>query len=159
MARYPREYGRPAAWRPRGARRYVTSGRGSRPRMGWMGYGEEYDYDTEFGARSRYGTEYAYRHRSRGRGFGRGRLPGKAARGFPIRGIHTYDLDYGDISGGPTTDYSGRAGYDTEPIGVETPRGPYTPRLAEIGREARRRRRLYGREDWPYSGQERGGWR
>lgn len=93
--------------------------------------------------------------------FGRGRfgrLPGKPARGYPVHGIHTYDLDYGNVAGGPDTDYSGRAGYDVDRDWIETPRGPYTPRLAEIGRESRRRR-LYGEAGGRYSGRGRGGYR
>lgn len=75
----------------------------------------------------------------------RARLPHKPAHGFPVRGIHTYDLDYGG-TGGPTTDYSGRAGYPVlqpRPARDEEslpPRGPYTPTLEESYRE----RTLYG---------------
>lgn len=93
-----------------------------------------------------------------GRGGRFGRLPGKPARGYPVHGIHTYDLDYGNVAGGPDTDYSGRAGYDVDRDWLETPRGPYTPRLAEIGRESRRRR-LYGEAGGRYSGRGRGGFR
>lgn len=71
-------------------------------------------------------------------------LPHKPAHGFPVRGVHTYDLDYGAM-GGPTTEYSGRTGYpvlrprheDEEEL---PPRGPYTPTLEESYRE----RTLYG---------------
>jgi hypothetical protein len=42
-----------------------------------------------------------------------GRPPRRPARGYPVRGLHTYDLDYGRQAGGPDTDYSGRAGWPT----------------------------------------------
>lgn len=42
-----------------------------------------------------------------------GRPPRRPARGYPVRGFHTYDLDYGRQAGGPDTDYSGRAGWPT----------------------------------------------
>jgi hypothetical protein len=78
------------------------------------------------------------------RGARRARLPHKPAHGYPVRGIHTYDLDYGS-TGGPTTDYSGRTGYPVlqpRPSRDEElpPRGPYTPTLEERYRE----RTLYG---------------
>lgn len=74
----------------------------------------------------------------------RARLPHKPAYGYPVRGIHSYDLDYG-ATGGPTTEYSGRMGYAVlrpRPEGEEElpPRGPYTPTLEESYRE----RTLYG---------------
>lgn len=96
-------------------------------------YGEEYE-GRRYG---RYGVEF--RRGRRGR-----RLPGRPARGFPVRGYHTYDLDYG-ATGGPTTDYSGRAGYPILParpdrVSELPPRGPYTPILDEGGED----RTLYG---------------
>jgi len=64
-----------------------------------------------------YGHEFRRRRRWRARGRGRvgwwGREPGRPAHGFPVRGFHTYDLDYGRQAGGPDTDYSGRAGWPT----------------------------------------------
>lgn len=73
------------------------------------------------------------------------RLPGKPARGYPVRGIHTYDLDYGMRTGGPA-EYSGRAGYPTGPAPFE--RGPYTPWL-EPERPARP-----AYEPWHWSARE-----
>ncbi|HEX7049040.1 MAG TPA: hypothetical protein VF188_02420 [Longimicrobiales bacterium] len=112
-----------------------------------MGYGRagvEYDYD--------YGV--AFRRWPR-----RPRLPRKPARGYPVRGYHTYDLDYGDLAG-PTTDYSGRAGYPTgEPPREPVFRGRYTPTLEEIGREARLRRRRYRRGAPPEYRPRRRRWR
>ena len=71
-----------------------------------------------------YGHEFRRRRRWRARGRGRvgwwGREPGRPAHGFPVRGFHTYDLDYGRQAGGPDTDYSGRAGWPTG--GPEEPR-------------------------------------
>ncbi|MFO7259592.1 MAG: hypothetical protein DIU52_000450 [bacterium] len=60
-----------------------------------------------------YGGEFERRRPWRG-GLGPfGRWPKKPARGFPVRGFHTYDLDYGRQAGGPDTEYSGRAGWPT----------------------------------------------
>lgn len=151
-----------------GARRRGRASRRRRPGRP-RGYGES--YGLERGARYglEYTAEYAPRRRPEsGRPYAaeyrefaaRVRLPGKPARGYPVRGIHSYDLDYGDLAG-PTTDYSGRAGYAEDRAWDETPRGTYTPRLAEIGREARLRRRLYGDLGPTYSGPGRRGrgWR
>lgn len=175
MDEYSREYLRRRRMRGRGRRgmgRFEGERYGPRARRGApaerAGYGYEYGYGygygvEEFGAGSAapYGAEYGSPYRAEYREFGgRARLPGKPARGFPVRGIHTYDLDYGDLAG-PTTDYSGRVGYAEEAGWEPIPRGTYTPRLAEIGREARMRRRLYGGEGPTYSGPGRRGrgWR
>lgn len=85
---------------------------------------------------SRYGYDYRPRRRGRrGRYFGEMRGPRKPAHGFPVRGYHTYDLDYGSLAG--PTEYSGRGGYT--PDGERySERG--RPSLAEIGRAARERR-------------------
>lgn len=180
MDDYSREYlravrgrasDRPGAWRTSdrpGARRLGWTRGGRRPRRP-PGYGAWdrpesgawylREYDTEYAPR--YGTERRWPYGVEYREFGgRMRPPGKPARGYPVRGIHTYDLDYGDLAG-PTTEYSGRAGYAEDRDWEETPRGTYTPRLAEIGREARRRRRLYGDLGPTYSGPGRRGrgWR
>src|SRR5690606_24609773 len=78
-----------------------------------------------------YGREYERRHRRwRARGRGRaewwGRWPRRPAHGFPVRGFHTYDLDYGRQAGGPDTDYSGRAGWPTGvPEEAAQPRGAW----------------------------------
>lgn len=84
-----------------------------------------------------YGREYEpRRRRRRGRGWGParwwGRRPRRRARGFPVRGYFTYDLDYGRQSGGPDTDYSGRAGW---PTGVEEEEEARRPRGAWYGYE------------------------
>jgi hypothetical protein len=138
-------------------------GRGYGSGVGW-GFAREYGgrYARGFGGRyggeyGRYGRGYGGGYGGYGRDYGRSaagwgiatRGIGKPARGYPVRGIHTYDLDYGSISGGPTTDYSGRAGYPTGP--EETPRGPYTPRLEEVGPEGRGRG-LYGSAAGEYRG-------
>lgn len=175
MDEYSREYLRRRRMRGRGRRgmgRFEGERYGPRARRGApaerAGYGYEFGYGygygvEEFGAGSAapYGAEYGSPYRAEYREFGgRARLPGKPARGFPVRGIHTYDLDYGDLAG-PTTDYSGRVGYAEEAGWEPIPRGTYTPRLAEIGRKARMRRRLYGGEGPTYSGPGRRGrgWR
>jgi len=175
MDEYSREYLRRRRMRGRGRRgmgRFEGERYGPRARRGApaerAGYGYEFGYGygygvEEFGAGSAapYGAEYGSPYRAEYREFGgRARLPGKPARGFPVRGIHTYDLDYGDLAG-PTTDYSGRVGYAEEAGWEPIPRGTYTPRLAKIGREARMRRRLYGGEGPTYSGPGRRGrgWR
>jgi|GEM_PF-2425784 len=64
-----------------------------------------------------------------------GQRPYRRVYGFPVRDYHVYDLDYGS-TGGPTTDYSGRAGYPVFPPEPDEdaglpPRGPYTPTLEE----------------------------
>lgn len=180
---YPRRgrgrgYGRGPSWRGRRAR-------GGAPRRhagyaGQYGYAPDYGYAAEYGygremraASYGYGAPYGYGGEPYGYGResyrygaeyelsgGRARLPGKPARGYPVRGIHTYDLDYGSLAG-PTSEYSGRAGYPEYRDWEDVPRGTYTPRLAEIGREARRRRRLYGEVEPTYSGRGRRGrgWR
>ncbi len=160
MARYSYEYGRyPDAYRryPYEFRRRRRRGR--LPAEGRYAAGFGYGR-IEYG-RGGYGEERARGYGAEYRGFvRRGRVPGKPAHGYPVRGIHTYDLDYGDLAG-PTTEYSGRAGYTEDRDWVETPRGPYTPRLVEIGRQARLRRRLYGPRGPTYSGPGRRGrgWR
>ena len=74
-----------------------------------------------------YGEEFERRRPWRG-GRGRGwmgpwgRRPGRPAHGYPVRGFHTYDLDYGRQAGGPDTEYSGRAGWPTG--GPEQPTPP-----------------------------------
>ena len=85
---------------------------------------------------SRYGYDYRPRRR-RGREhfFGEMRAPRKPAHGYPVRGYHTYDLDYGSLAG--PTEYSGRAGYSPDE-GACPER--VRPSLAEIGRAARDRR-------------------
>ncbi|HEX7118508.1 MAG TPA: hypothetical protein VF212_06970 [Longimicrobiales bacterium] len=166
---YARDFGYGAAYRSPAPIGYGGEYRRAVPpayraRYGPPGYAAEYGppgYAAEYGppgyaaayGRPRYGVEYGPPGRRR-------RLPGKAARGYPVRGIHTYDLDYGDMAG-PTTEYSGRAGYAEDREWEETPRGPYTPRLADIGRAARMRRRLYERGGPTYSGPGRRGrgWR
>jgi hypothetical protein len=121
MARYADDYeGRTGAWYGRGYDADLRRSRG---------------YDRRGGAY--YGEEIRWAAR-------RGRLPRKPAHGFPVRGIHTYDLDYGAM-GGPTTEYSGRTGYPVlqprpEPIEELPSRGPYTPILEEADRD----RTLYG---------------
>jgi hypothetical protein len=169
MYDYSRDY--PRRGRGRSSRR-GPSWRGRRARGGtprrYAGYGAQYGYGPEM-----YAAPYAYEAEPYGYGAelygygreyedfgGRARWPGKPARGYPVRGIHTYDLDYGNLAG-PTTDYSGRAGYPEDRDWEDVPRGTYTPRLAEIGREARRRRRLYGAVEPTYSGPGRRGrrWR
>lgn len=80
----------------------------------------------------------------------------RRAYGFPVRGYRTYDLDYGS-TGGPTTDYSGRAGYPVLPPRAAEDtglphRGPYTPILEEEGRG----RTLYGGVPPEYPDRERG---
>lgn len=101
-------------------------------------YGEGYDRRGPGRRRPRpYGLAYdrPFREeRARGYGlFGPGaRLPRRPARGFPARGVHSYDLDYGRQAGGPETDYSGRAGYPVpEPRWEPPTRGVYEPRLYE----------------------------
>jgi hypothetical protein len=74
-----------------------------------------------------YGREFdpPRRRRRRWAAWWMGKPPGRPARGYPVRGIHTYDLDYGRQAGGPATDYSGRAGW---PTGVrEEPSTPPEP--------------------------------
>lgn len=132
MARYGMEYRERRGPRGRWRGRYGRAG---------GGYGREY---------GRYGAEHG--RRAAGWGIPIRRI-GKPAHGFPVRGIHTYDLDYGTVAGGPTTDYSGRAGYPTGPEAA--PRGPYTPRLEEIGPE-RWGRGLYGSAAGEYRGRDYG---
>lgn len=77
------------------------------------------------------------------------RPPRKPAHGYPVRGYHTYDLDYGGL-GGPT-EYSGRAGYDAGAGARDGAGGRRRPTLAELGRAARLRRQRQGpepRERW-----------
>lgn len=156
MARYHEEYG--GVRRSRGSRRV--------PQVRERGWRSDYGYGS-WGDRGElgYGEPYA-----RGRGYGGeyrrwpsggARMPRKPARGFPVRGYHTYDLDYGGQVGGPTTDYSGRAGYPAEDgrWSEYGGRGRYTPSLAEIGRRARRWRALYGELPPEYPGRWRGGGR
>lgn len=144
----------------------------ARPRSRRMEREAGYGYVYGAGPSRRYdhGYGYGFGYRGmregtwdRGRWLGPGaRLPRKPARGYPVRGYHTYDLDYGGQTGGPTTEYSGRAGYPTPEAWDYEPRerGTYTPRLAEIGRRARRWRALYGEEPREYRGGWRGGgWR
>lgn len=124
---------------------------GSARGRGRRWYDDE-DYGRDYVLRGRrmrgYGREFRRRRgrrrdRSQRRGYARVfgrwmRTPGRPARGFPVRGVHTYDLDYGRQAGGPDTDYSGRAGYPVpEPTWEPPLRGPYTPSLEE---ERRRRR-------------------
>lgn len=160
MARYPTEYGprrgerwirlqerfpEPGEAELRGRRRYRRS---------------DYGYEGDFaGGR---GIEYGREHDSRAeleRRWRSMRLPRKSARGFPIRGYHTYDLDYGGQVGGPTTDYSGRAGYPIlrSSLDEEPPRGPYTPTLEETERYAGGGRTLYGGESRAYPARRAGG--
>ncbi|HEX6939534.1 MAG TPA: hypothetical protein VF158_08985 [Longimicrobiales bacterium] len=142
MAWYSREYARPRRRYDRERRRAPRDRRSG----GWPYFDRR---ATPFGREAGYGAAY---RRPAPLGYGaefpperaRGRWPGKPARGYPVHGIHSYDLDYGGLAG-PTTDYSGRTGYAEDRSWEETPRGPYTPRLAEIGRAARLRRRRYGR--------------
>lgn len=95
------------------------------PRRRYVGYGEPYERFGEPG----------------GPGLG----PGRPARGYPPRRIHTYDLDYGGQTGGPVTDYSGRAGYPTPWDEFEIgQRGPYTPELPEEPRRRSRGGRIGG---------------
>jgi hypothetical protein len=139
MARYADDYGR----------RYGAGRRQGRSYDGDFGYAREFEQARNYG----YGRDYGY-----GAEFMRGgravRLPHKPAYGYPVHGIHTYDLDYGSL-GGPTTDYSGRVGYPILPMRAEEeelpPRGPYTPSLEESGRG----RTLYGGVPPTYRGQER----
>lgn len=107
------------------------------------GYGGEFFR----GERGRGGWDEGYAAdywRSRPRGGYSGRAPRRRYHGYPVRGYRVYDLDYGSI-GGPTTDYSGRAGYP-EYTGLPDrdtglpPRGHYTPRLEDEDRG----RTLYG---------------
>lgn len=85
--------------------------------------------------------------------------PHKAVGRFSARGIHTYDLDYGRQAGGPTTEYSGRAGLPTdEPVRTgETPlesaersEWPYTPEPEPVEDEepSTRGRPRYERWHW-----------
>jgi len=130
---------------------------------GRSGYGPRRSRDLEpgFGPRfsSRFGSRADRRDR-RDRGpYGEdfrwpefpGRLPGRPAHGYPIRGYHTYDMDYGSVGGGPTTDYSGRAGY---PLPGELDHRPRDPgRRAPGDREPFRRsvgRSLYEAYDRDY---------
>ena len=147
-------YGYDYEWRP-----YM------RPRSRRME--REAGYGYVYGGRPAYHPyDYGFGYRGMGeRGWERGRwpsagarLPRKPAYGYPVRGYHTYDLDYGSQAGGPTTEYSGRAGYPTPEERVYEPRerGPYTPRLADIGRLARRWRALYGETPPEYRGRWRG---
>lgn len=98
-------------------------------------------YESDFRGRRGYGPEYG----RRGAGYrtsARARPPGRPARGYPPRAIHTYDLDYGAEAGGPGL-YSGRAGYPTP-----------EPRRSGHGRWSARERggafrsAPYGREYW-----------
>jgi len=52
-------------------------------------------------------------------------LPGRPARGVPVRGYHSYDMDYGLRTGGPF-EYSGRAGYP-EPYEARPPESRWPP--------------------------------
>lgn len=160
-AMYGPEYGHRGAGFGYGAGEYghrrAAPGYGA-GEYGYGVYGEDYGYGGEgygYGAEDlgyayggygygieRYGPEYGRARGRRGRERWPGRLPRKPARGFPVRGYHTYDLEYGDLAG--PTEYSGRAGY-AERGWSEPPRGPYTPSLAELGREIRRRRGELGR--------------
>lgn len=114
--------------RLRESRRYVDdfarrAGRGyGREVVGWSGaprsaaYGNR--YRTSF--RDRGGNDAYWRKRPRrreSRSFW-GEPIHRPARGFPPHAVHTYDLDYGRQAGGPTTEYSGRAGY---PVPEEYP--------------------------------------
>lgn len=90
---------------------------------------------------SGYAEEY---RRARPRPGRSGPRPYRRMYGYPVRDYRVYDLDYGS-PGGPTTDYSGRAGYPVFPPRAADdtglpPRGPYTPSLEESDRG----RTLYG---------------
>jgi hypothetical protein len=140
MARYMDEY------EHRFGESYRRGHEGHSPGNGQASYRRRSGgYAAEFGRSPGYGAghESDYDDELR-RAARRARLPHKPAHGFPVRGIHTYDLDYGS-TGGPTTEYSGRMGYPTlpprpTPDGELPRRGPYTPTLDESYRE----RTLYG---------------
>lgn len=111
--------------------------------------GRQYRGDGESG----YALEYGRGRPRLGRA---GPRPHRRIYGFPVRGYHAYDLDYGS-PGGPTTDYSGRAGYPVLPPRPEDDtglphRGPYTPSLEEIDRG----RTLYGGVPPEYPGPDAG---
>lgn len=149
MARYADEYETRSGERYRRGREGRSAYGGNAARDHY-GYYRPADYGADFGHRRGPGDpESGYRGSALyGDEFHRtarpAQLPRKPARGYPVRGIHSYDLDYGSLSG-PTTEYSGRMGYPVlqsrpEPDEEYPPRGLYTPNLGE----ADRGRTLYG---------------
>jgi hypothetical protein len=144
MARYGDEYERPGEWgrrdrmeSPAPARYASNRRRDLSPPTDYGAESRRYRASYEWGGGASYGEELREAAR-------RGRFPHKPAHGYPVRGFHTYDLDYGSV-GGPTTEYRGRPGYPVlpprpEPEAELPPRGPYTPILEESDRE----RTLYG---------------
>lgn len=118
-------------------------------------YAEDFDRGGRYRSEgeSGYSTDYG---RARPRAGRPGQRSHRRVYGFPVRGYRTYDLDYGS-TGGPTTDYSGRAGYPVlrprtgEDTGLPH-RGPYTPTLEEEDRG----RTLYGGVPPEYPDRARG---
>jgi hypothetical protein len=162
MTRYADEYGARFSERRWRGRRQRSAMDGGHPIGGRPDFRRPTDYDDDFGYRRRDGarargpSESAFYGDEFGQRASRARLPHKPAHGYPVRGIHSYDLDYGSL-GGLTNEYSGRMGYPVGPpsrISDEEypPRGVYTPRLEEADRD----RTLYGGVSPEYRGH---GWR